>query len=87
MTNWIKVTDRLPEPDKHRRIWCLVYAEFNENRNLGIIHIAEYRKGRWHLLESRVDDRCVEDYFETVTHWMPLPDEPKKENLYEKNNT
>lgn len=68
---WISVNERLPDPQKHD--WVLVNLKFYEDGTNGVPHIAEYRNGKWWLLDG---DHTADELFLTVTHWQPLPDYP-----------
>lgn len=63
---WISVKDILPEKSGH----YLVYIQGGDVYN---IRLARYRaeKNKWGTAEAY-------SYFEGVTHWMPLPEPPKK---------
>ena len=63
---WISVKDRLPEDDSD----VLAYSRNGEE---GRIYPANYAKGVWFdcIFTTPVPD--------TTTHWMPLPEPPKKE--------
>lgn len=66
---WISVKERLPErPDNWphcaiRRCYFLVALESGCVESLGF----DFGEMRWHYTGS------------TVTHWMPLPEQPKEE--------
>ena len=61
--DWIPVTERLPE----RRRWVLCRCQAN------ITEVMRFENAEWYHDPSHVY------FFEFVTHWMPLPDPPKKE--------
>lgn len=66
---WISITERLPDDG----MWVLCYCRTNQ---YDICHLQKQRK-TWF-------DRSWSGYgFYYVTHWMPLPDQPKEENDYE----
>ncbi len=73
---WISVKDRLPENFKD----VLIYDTYD-----GYI-VAAYQviceNGRWYmsiaLNEGWLINNCCEPDLKNVTHWMPLPQEPKK---------
>ena len=69
---WISVIERLPEKDGNSNIMCIVFDTYN-----GIVcrPYNEYHKC-W-------DDEDMDDYYTDavggkITHWMPLPEPPKK---------
>ena len=68
MSEWIPVTERLPEEDGDYLVWfydakCCKVAEFNK-------HTAKERYVWWFAGIDRT---------RFVTHWMPLPEPPKEE--------
>ena len=65
MSEWIPVTDRLPEDGSD----ILAYAENGEDAR---IVPANYDRGTWF-------DCCFNRVTENITHWMPLPEPPKEE--------
>jgi hypothetical protein len=71
---WIDVNDRLPS---HEYDWVLVSVVDWKNPRLRLIPmVAERRKGRWASQED--DNGDLEKWFHVrVTHWMPLPDQPR----------
>ncbi len=67
--NWIKVTDKLPESDNS----FLVYDTYN-----GVV-VRPFNK-----FHNCWDDEDGDDYYcdavgGKITHWMPLPNEPKQD--------
>ena len=66
MTEWIPVTERLPEDNSH----VLAYLRIGEE---GRIYPASYAKGMWW------DCIFSTPTTKTTTHWMPLPEPPKGE--------
>lgn len=70
---WISVNDRLP--DKAKYDWVLVIGEFLEGGYF-VPHVAELRDGIWYASEYErpFEDLCAVK----VTHWKPLPPDPKK---------
>ncbi len=67
MNEWISVTERLPEVGG-------MYLVYNPRRMMMKATAARYNPeiGRWCSAEA-----CC--YHEGITHWMPLPPEPKGE--------
>lgn len=63
--NWISVRDRLPEQDQMVLTWS--YDE--------IIAWGAIKHGVW----SAIRDEYGQEI--TITHWMPLPEPPKDDNL------
>ena len=63
MSNWIKVSDKLPESDVGCSIEYLVYL-----RNGDMLVAAWMNIGGWDF-----------DPDSPITHWMLLPDPPNKE--------
>lgn len=66
MSEWIKCSDRLPE----NGIPCLVFAP---EYDVDGYSIATYTNGR-----KKWTDNHFTFITEYVTHWMPLPEPPKK---------
>jgi hypothetical protein len=78
MNNWVKVSDKLPEPAKSEDVLskgCLIWKTDNEEPGEGVIDLACYSYPRQAWITSEGPTR----YYETVTHWMPLPEPPKAE--------
>lgn len=75
-SRWIKVADRLPDPNEYD--WVLVNVKFDEDGTYGVPHVAEYRNGEWW---GYFDDVPLTELGETVTHWMPLPEYPEREEI------
>ena len=71
--SWISVNDRLP--DKAKYDWVLISGEFLEGGYF-VPHVAELRDGVWYASEYErpFEDLCAVK----VTHWRPLPPDPKK---------
>jgi len=66
---WISINDRLPEKQGH----YLIYCPRSFPKNYGGV-IAEFYE----------DNKCFygeysEEVHEDATHWMPLPEPPKKQ--------
>lgn len=70
---WIPVEERLPET----RDWVLVIGIFVPEGGWFVPHIAEYFRGSWRLDDDEYS--YPEDRHIKVTHWMPLPEPPTKE--------
>lgn len=63
---WISVKDRLPEqPDGSDYVKCLAYLPYYDAIKVGVYSFSE---NCW---------RC-DKLKETVTHWMPLPEKPRR---------
>ena len=69
---WIPVTERLPE--KHGKFLVLVPSKI---RGYGYFPLLLWYKPKRGFYDSATDWGDVE--YDDVTHWMPLPDEPKEE--------
>jgi hypothetical protein len=66
MSEWINVSDRLPESDKGRYVRCLVNVNgFGVRVDRFMLHATEKQ---WF------------DYYGYVTHWQPLPSPPRINN-------
>lgn len=76
---WIPVDERLPETDLPRGVseWCLVYGPLRNGRcsctSSEDIRIARCCTGACWLEQNERDHMS----YGTVTHWMPLPEEPE----------
>lgn len=68
---WIKVEDRLPYKDGRSSIFVLVYNTYKER----IVRPYNEYHNCWD--DEDADDHYSEAVGDKVTHWMPLPDEPK----------
>ena len=64
---WIPVTERLPENSGH----YLIYVVGGEFKQWSMVTMAYYHKIFYY------DD--MEDNFDQITHWMPLPEPPKED--------
>ena len=71
---WISVEERLPET----RDWVLVIGVLVPEGGWFVPHIAEYFLGRWRLDDDEYS--YPEDRHIKVTHWMPIPEPPAKED-------
>ena len=69
---WISVEERLPEmyEDGSADIVLVTDGQF--------IHMAAYSNEKWYFAEC---GEMKEPMFYKVTHWMPLPEPPKEENV------
>ena len=67
-TEWIKVTDRLPEYTTHAgsSMFVMVLVCIN-----GYVTEGMYEDGQWRVFNAIKTNK--------VTHWMPLPEPPPKE--------
>lgn len=62
---WIPTSERLPEESRH----YLIYVIGGEFKQWSMVTMAYYHKRFYY------DN--MEDNFDQVTHWMPLPEPPK----------
>jgi len=69
---WIKVTDELPKKDGNSSIYCLVVDTSN---GIVVRPFNEYHNV-WD--DEDGDDSYTDAVGGKITHWMPLPDYPKK---------
>lgn len=64
---WTSVKDRLPEPEEKVLIWtkteCMRYAQYHDDGS----------KNHWYVYED--GSRA---WTNVITHWMPLPEQPKE---------
>ena len=68
---WRSVDDELPEP---RREVLLYNARSIRRYEIGWLRKAKlHYKSRWCLSNGYVEDK-------DITHWMPIPEQPKTEN-------
>lgn len=67
---WIPVTERLPEDIDEEVLVC---TEDYGVSGLGFVTVATYGANGWLECWER------KTYLTAVTHWMPLPEPPKKE--------
>lgn len=71
-SGWIAVEDALPDPAEYD--WVLCNIRFDEDGTYGVPCVCEHRcDGKWYS----VDGWDITALYETVTHWMPLPNYPK----------
>jgi len=76
---WISVKDRLPTDSSFKNAckydYCLVYGEKQNDYATSLYSIAQYRDGKWDILNDVGASSC-EGYYdlssEEVTHWMFL---------------
>lgn len=69
---WISVKDRLPDPKEYD--WVLGAVMATEERWYLPPHVVECRRGEWWAMG---DEFSLKDLGYEVTHWMPLPEQPK----------
>lgn len=88
MSEWISVDERLP--DENERVICYGTSEYGDQSNKFVA--PGYRwvcrdENRWSTLEW--DGVGGNEWFGTVTHWMPLPEPPilSTPNLSKDKNT
>ncbi|HHW4140754.1 TPA: DUF551 domain-containing protein [Yersinia enterocolitica] len=74
---WIKCSDQMPENDEFVRIWPL--PDFGVELHVGQ-YIKYHANGPGWFAQVYEHNYGIEFYPITVTHWMPLPDAPEKEN-------
>lgn len=74
--NWINVKDRLPDEDDGDVLcWSVKFGD--ESRSASSHHIILWHhEGKWRT-DSDEDYENNADYH-WITHWMPLPESPKK---------
>lgn len=67
---WISVKDKLPKKNE----WVLVYVEdeYNEKK----FHVGFWEGGSFEIGHQPLD-YYGSRYCGSVTHWMPLPEQPK----------
>ena len=70
---WIPVEKRLPDSSKYD--YVLVSSIMVPEGYRGVPHIAEMRRGVWQSLGLEMP--MEETLSVKVTHWMPLPRNPK----------
>ena len=75
---WISVEEELPDPNEYDWVLgAIKTTEFTEGKNYYLPpHVVEYRNGEWWSMGSEFP---VNELWEKVTHWMPLPKLPKED--------
>ena len=73
---WISVDDRLPDNKEHD--WVLAQV-VEDNGFMHIPTVMEYRQSKNDWFEETCGWLSDHNGAFTVTHWMPLPEPPKKE--------
>ena len=77
---WISVKDRLPDNKEHD--WVLAQV-VEDNGYMHIPKVMEYRQLRNDWFEETYGWLSEHNGVFTVTHWMPLPEPPKREKTEE----
>lgn len=74
MSEWISVTDRLPDEDE----WVLVYGpDWANPKTYHVGHVdCVYKGGVTFEVGSNPNDYYGTESTNTITHWMALPDPP-----------
>ena len=77
MSEWISVKERLPEKDG----WYLVYAPryWGNSKIYGLDGLAYSNFKHNYKDHWGIERKMGKGYPVIVTHWMPLPNSPKKE--------
>ena len=73
---WISVKDRLPDNKEHD--WVLAQV-VEDNGYMHIPRVMEYRQAKDDWFEETYGWLSEHNGVFTVTHWMPLPEQPKGE--------
>lgn len=75
--DWIRVSDRLPENIDGRADsdWVLVYIQEEDVPDVPNIGIMYYHHAR------KVWYDVADNYFTSVTHWMPIVSPPKEDRI------
>lgn len=78
LPKWIPVKERLPDPKEYDWVLgAIMTTEFTAGKNYYLPpHVVEYRNGEWWSMGSEFP---VNELWEKVTHWMPLPKLPKED--------
>lgn len=66
---WISVNERLPEAYDDGSVDAVLVTDGS------FIHMAYFSGGKWRFCES---GEMKEEMFYSVTHWMPLPEPPRR---------
>jgi len=75
MSEWIKVSDRLPESPENGCLNVIV-ACYSVERGIYHISAAEFQRNNFY---DRYNERIsVDDCYWPITHWMPLPELPNE---------
>ena len=77
---WISVKDRLPDNKEHD--WVLAQVVEN-NGYMHIPKVMEYRQSKNDWFEETYGWLSEHNGVFTVTHWMPLPEQPEREKTEE----
>jgi hypothetical protein len=85
MSNWISVKNRLPEDDGVYLCYCDAYGYgYRRTANFTLhaehifdLHYNGHEGPAWYDYDSEVGDFTMGN----ITHWMPLPEPPKEENV------
>jgi len=75
MSEWISVKDRLPEKGDR----CLICINFGSTFIEPSVHDAQFTGSTFRRGRAKVPVSGVSDDDTVVTHWMPLPDLPEKD--------
>ena len=70
MTKWIKCSDRFPEHDQYSLCW--------DGTDIYLLKFEQRSDGR-HKKRYGIFDCCDDNYFNEITHWMPLPEPPSQD--------
>lgn len=72
MSEWISVKDRLPE-DKQN---CIIYHNLYEPYENCGVYKSEFK--HWHN-DDELGFDIIDELGHGVTHWMPMPEAPKRQ--------
>lgn len=93
MAEWISVKDRLPKELEAVNIVWVNHdppSYYQHTKNKPFAATAVYYKGNWYWWNATVEDVLAEygrsdfDFIDKsieITHWMPLPELPKEEEV------
>lgn len=77
MSNWIKCSDKLPEPGSNG---LCAMRQYDSEKNPMVVVPFTFLEGQFHPFADE-DSLEIEDYWIDPlywpTHWMPLPDAPE----------